>query len=157
MDRRRGRRYLLTVHRFAEIRQMKCLALPFAVTGLFLVSATGALANGAFPTLQAALRTMMNADTSNNNYPANIRNSLLDCGAAAFTTGIPAADQDAMLAVFNGAPLTPQSDAVFKHWFGYSPAAAQPTSDPAVVARLQHNAQQLCPDLAQQYPDFFKQ
>jgi hypothetical protein len=136
---------------------MKRFVLSLAALGLLLAHAPDALANGTFPTLQAALRTLMNADASNNNYPANVRNRLLDCGAAAFTTGIPAGDQNAMLAVFNGAQLTPQSDAVFKQWFGYSPAAPQPTTNQAVVARLQHNAQQLCPDLAQQYPDFFKQ
>ncbi len=133
---------------------MKRLFLPIAVIGTLLAGT--ALASNSYPTLQAALRTLMNADTSNNNYPPAVRNRLLDCGAAAFTTGIPATDQSTMLAVFNGAALTPQGDTVFKHWFGYSPAAPQPTSDPTVLARLQHNAQQLCPDLIQQYPEFFK-
>ncbi|MET1025715.1 MAG: hypothetical protein ABWY00_01000 [Dongiaceae bacterium] len=126
------------------------------VATLFLLAASADMAAAAtYPTLQAALRTLMSGDTSTN-YPAATRNRLLDCGAQSFVAGIPVQDNTAMLAVFNGQKLTPQTDAVFRHWFGYSPTAPQPSANPAVIARIQANARRLCPDLLQQYPDFFQ-
>jgi hypothetical protein len=109
-----------------------------------------------YPTLQAALRDMMNSDTSNNNYPPAIKNNLFNCGAQAFAAGIPSTDSADMLAIFNGQPLTAQRDDAFKRWFGYSPTAPQKAPNPAVVARIQANAKQLCPSLLQQYPEFFR-
>lgn len=129
--------------------------VPF-VSALFLLAGSAGIADAAsYPNLQTALRTLMSGDTSTN-YPAATRNRLLDCGAQSFVAGIPANDSAAMLAVFNGQQLTPQSDAAFKRWFGYSPTAPQRSAPPAVLARIQAQARQLCPDLLQQYPDFFQ-
>lgn len=108
----------------------------------------------AYPDLRTALRASMAADPTSQ-YPENVKSQLLDCGARAFVNGIPAGDQGRMLAVFNGGPLTPEADAAFIRWFGYSPAAPKRTTEPAVLNRIQQSARQFCPDLIQRYPEFF--
>jgi hypothetical protein len=132
------------------------IRLVFFLSALLLMTATGSAWAKSYPTLQAALREMMNGDASNNNYPPAIKNKLFDCGAQAFAAGIPATDSADILAIFNGQPRTLQRDNAFKRWFGYSSMAPQKTTNPAVLARLQANARQLCPTLLQQYPEFFR-
>ena len=111
-------------------------------------------AEAAFQDLRTALRALMAADTSSP-YPADVKSRLLDCGARSFVNGIPAADQAQMLSVFNGGALTPQADAAFVRWFGYSPSSPKRTTNATVLNRIQQSARQFCPDLIQQYPEFF--
>lgn len=126
----------------------------------------------------------MTAQTTHNaqpGYSSGEWGNIAGCLGPSLVRGIPAGDQATMLKAVNSGKMTPEADALFGKWMGVSPARGQPVepdpTNPATFAggklhyadgtavadvtpenstRIQQNAETICPDLVDRYPEIFE-
>lgn len=94
-------------------------------------------------------------DTFSTKFSEPDRSNLIECVTQATLRDVPLADQQKMLALFNGAPADSTTDPLFDRWLGYKWSDLRRPGGPneEFVTRLRANYEITCPDLYAKYPN----